>query len=157
MEEYRRAGSQLNYGDFQRSQEITEFFARTGFDLPGPESPLWDENIDYEDVKVKLVQQEGYNLHDFHLYDDRSALLWRKPWLDGAVRELTSGNQRSVEKIRQATEQILLQAEGGDPRVVAVGRTTRAPHSNIRIDFTEDGEEKLLRDVRRHPEEYQEV
>jgi hypothetical protein len=157
MEEYRRAGSQLNYGDFQRSQEITEFFARTGFDLPSPESPLWDENIDYEDVKVKMVQQEGYNLHDFHLYDDRSALLWRKPWLDGAVRELTSGNQRSVEKIRQATEQILLQAEGGDPRVVAVGRTTRAPHSNIRIDFTEDGEEKLLRDVRRHPEEYQEV
>ena len=54
------------------------------------------------------MQQEGYDAHDFNLFDDRSSQLWRKPYVDGAVRELTSGSSRSQEQIRQAVEQMMI-------------------------------------------------
>lgn len=38
------------------------------------DSAALDDNIDYQDVKFKIVQQEGYDEHDFNLFDDRSSL-----------------------------------------------------------------------------------
>jgi hypothetical protein len=55
------------------------------------DAPAYSPDLDYQDVKLKIVQQEGYDAHDFNLFDDRSSQLWRKPYVDGAVRELTSG------------------------------------------------------------------
>jgi hypothetical protein len=59
------------------------------------------------------VQQEGYDAHDFNLFDDRSSELWRKPYVDGAVRELTAGDSRSQEQVRQAVEQMMIAARPG--------------------------------------------
>ena len=61
-------------------------------------------------MKLKILQQEGYDAHDFNLFDDRSSQLWRKPYVDGAVRELTAGDSRTQEQMRQAVEQIMLAA-----------------------------------------------
>jgi len=72
------------------------------------DSPAYSPDLDYQDVKLKIVQQEGYDAHDFNLFDDRSSQLWRKPYVDGAVRELTSGQSRSQEQIRQAVEQMMI-------------------------------------------------
>src|SRR5947209_3326327 len=44
-------------------------------------------------------------------YDDRVALLWRKPYLDGAVRELTAGDDRSVDEMTMAIEQAIAQSK----------------------------------------------
>ena len=67
--------------------------------------------MDYQDVKLKIVQQEGYDAHDFNLFDDRSSELWRKPYVDGAVRELTAGDSRSQEQLRRAVS-----GQVADPR-----------------------------------------
>lgn len=64
--------------------------------------------IDYEDVKAKIVENEGYDMHDFGIFDDRASTLWRKPYVDGAVRELTSGNNKSVEELRRSIEEMIL-------------------------------------------------
>jgi hypothetical protein len=79
--------------------------------------------LDYQDVKLKIVQQEGYDAHDFNLFDDRSSELWRKPYVDGAVRELTAGDSRSQEQLRRAVEQMMLAAGNKNPDV----RTTSLP------------------------------
>ena len=47
----------------------------SGYTLPSWDSPPWDQNLDYEDVKLKILQQEGYDYHDFNYFDDRAALL----------------------------------------------------------------------------------
>jgi len=119
LAEYKQAKTDLSYANYVRSREIAEFFNRTGYHLPEPGSAAYNPDIDYEDVKVKLVMQEGYNLHDFNMFDDRTNLLWRKPYLDGAIRELTSGGSNSVENIRRTVESIMLSSKSGDPRVVA--------------------------------------
>jgi hypothetical protein len=66
------------------------------------------------------VQQEGYDAHDFNLFDDRSSVLWRKPYVDGAVRELTSGDTRSQEKMRQMVERMMSRRELRTPMSVTL-------------------------------------
>jgi hypothetical protein len=122
LEAYNQADTKLDYGDFDRSRQIAEFFSRTGLNLPGPDSALWDPNIDYEDVKLKIIQQEGYDAHDFNIFDDRAALLWRKPYIDGAVRELTSGNDRSAERVRYMVEQMMLAARNPNAKIAVTSQ-----------------------------------
>src|ERR1700712_3335488 len=114
--EWQQAKTQLGYGDYLRSMEIAKFFSRTGFALPDADgSAVLDDNIDYEDVKLKIVQQEGYDEHDFNLFDDRASQLWRKPYVDGAVQELTSGDTRTVDQLRASVEQMMLAAGDRNP------------------------------------------
>ena len=61
LEAWKSARTNLNYGDYQRSQEIAEFFARRGYQLPDADSELWSADLDYEDVKLKIIEEEGYD------------------------------------------------------------------------------------------------
>ena len=61
LKAWKSARTDLNYGDFQRSEEIAEFFARRGYQLPDSDSELWSGILDYEDVKLKIIEQEGYD------------------------------------------------------------------------------------------------
>src|SRR6185312_7724773 len=117
--------------------------------LSHPNSPVYDEALDYQDVKLKIIQQEGYDAHDFNLFDDRASLLWRKPYVDGAVRELTAGNNgRSVEQLRRAVEQLMLAAGNRNPNVRAIQASAQRARSNIRVDVDVDQQEALIKDMR---------
>ena len=150
---YKQAKTSLGFGDYQRSEEIAHFFDRTGLTMPEPGSEAYDPQIDYEDVKVKMLMQEGYDLHDFNIYDDRANMVWRKPYLDGAIRELTSGGNKTVEDTRRAVEEIML-AHDVDSKVVATGHRTDNPYSTVNITYHEKPEERILRDMRQNPEDY---
>jgi hypothetical protein len=80
----------------------------------------YSEVVDYQDLKLKIVQQEGYDAHDFNIFDDRTSEIWRKPYLDGSARELTSGETRSTDQLRQAVEKMILDGRNKQPRVRAV-------------------------------------
>ena len=95
------------------------------------------------------MQQEGYDAHDFNLFDDRSSLLWRKPYVDGAVRELTSGDSRSQEQMRQMIERMMLAAGTENPDVRHTVRKAQRSRVNIKIDAEVDDEQDLLTDIRR--------
>ena len=147
--------TQLDFGNWQRSSEIAAFFARKGIRLPeDPDSPLYDENIDYQDVKAKIVQEEGLDYHDFNIFDDRAALLWRKPYLDGAVRELTAGGSQPVEELRATVERMILARGSKEPDVRVTATASPKQSQNLKIRIHEDSDEEILRDVRRNPEMY---
>jgi hypothetical protein len=111
-----------------------------------PDDDALDPNLDYQDVKLKIVQQEVYDAHDFNLFDDRSSTLWRKPYVDGAVRELTVGESRSQEQLRQAVEQIMIAAGNNNPDVRYTTRKAHRSRANITLDAQEDDEQDLLTD-----------
>jgi len=103
VDAYKKAKTQLDLGDWMRSSEIASFFFKHGFALPDQkDSIVLDDALDYQDVKLKIVQQEGYDAHDFNLFDDRSSVLWRKPYIDGAVRELTRSRPPAATYISRA-------------------------------------------------------
>jgi hypothetical protein len=154
LKDYDQAKTDLSYSDYIRSKQVAETFGKLGFDLPGPGSPLWSEGLDYEDVKLKVVQNEGYDYHDFNIYDDRAAMLWRKPYVDGAVRELTSGGGASTERMRQSVERIIMEGQDKNPGVIASNQVSRNPGSNVNIDVDEQGDKEVMRDIRRNSDEY---
>lgn len=154
LKEYDQASTDLSYSDYMRSKEIAGTFGKLGFDLPGPGSPLWSEGMDYEDVKLKIIQNEGYDYHDFNIYDDRAALLWRKPYVDGAVRELTTGNTPTTERLRQAAERIIIEGKDKNPSVVASSQASLSPGANISMNIDEQGDQEIMRDIRRNSDEY---
>jgi len=156
LAEYAKADTKLGYGDYLRSKEVAQFFESRNVALPeDPNSPLYDPSLDYEDVKLKIVQQEGYDAHDFGLFDDRAALLWRKPCVDSAVRELTGSDRRSVEIIRRSVEEMILQAHDKNPHVSVTSANSKRDSGNVRVDVNLNQEADMLRDMRRNPEEYQ--
>jgi hypothetical protein len=156
---YTAADTKLGFGDFLRSVEISKFFSRTGFAMPdSPDSELMNDALDYQDVKLKIVQQEGYDEHDFNLFDDRASLLWRKPYVEGAVQELTSGDGRSQDQLRSAVETMMIAAgnNNGNPDVRTLSQAAPQSHATVRVDAQIDNEESVLNDMRRNPTEYQE-
>jgi hypothetical protein len=155
VEEFEKADTGLDYGNWLRSKEIADFFSRTGFALPEHGSEAFDEALDYQDVELKIIQQEGYDAHDFNIFDDRASLLWRKPYIDGAVRELTSGDDRSPDQLRRAVEQIMLVANDKKADVRTSVHAGHVNHTNVRVSADIDQTEDLLRDIRRNPEDYQ--
>lgn len=156
LKEYEQAQTDLSYSDYMRSKAVAETFGRLGFNVPGPGSPLWSEGLDYEDVKLKIIQNEGYDYHDFNIYDDRASLLWRKPYLDGAVRELTSTGNGSTERLRQSVERIILEGQDKNPTVVANTQSNLTGGSSSTINVQEQGDEAVLQDIRRNEDEYRE-
>jgi hypothetical protein len=154
-EEFKRAKTRLKLGDYLRSRKISRFFFTRNLHLPEEGSEALDPNLDYQDVKLKIVQQEGYDAHDFNLYDDRSSQLWRKPYVDGAVRELTSGDSRSQEQIRQAVEQMMIGAGNLNPDVRYTTRPAHRSRGNVTVGAEIDDEQDTLKDMRRNPSNYE--
>jgi very-short-patch-repair endonuclease len=154
MAEYKSSGSKLDYGDYIRSREIAQTFTDGQYQIPDIDSPLWSENIDYEDVKLKIIQNEGYDAKDFNIFDDRANVLWRKPYIDGAVRELTGGDRKSLDQNRRMIENILLAAKNRNPEVSITSNasTTSIGATNVRIE--KNDHDDLVKDLRRNPQKY---
>lgn len=123
--------------------------------VPEAGSQTYSQDLDYEDLKLKIVQQEGYDAHDFNIFDDRTAEIWRKPYLDGSARELTSGDDRSTEQLRQAVEKMILSGRNTRPRVRAVVHPARTSAADVRVTADIDHEEDLLRDARGNTDNYE--
>jgi PAB1-binding protein PBP1 len=94
-------------------------------------------------------------MHDFNIFDDRAALLWRKPWTDGMARELTSGDNRSVDELREAVEKMILTKRDRNPKVVAQQHPSMQDQGTIRIDVEEDNEKEVLKDIKKNREYYE--
>jgi len=154
LDRFKKATTKLDYGDYERSLEISDFFAKTGLSVPESDSALWDPNIDYEDVKLKIIEMEGRDYHDFNIFDDRASLLWRKPYVDGAVQELTSGNDRSEEQIRRQVERLMLAAKNPNANPFTSGHPSQDSRGSATINVNVDQTEELLKDMRRNPENY---
>lgn len=122
--------------------------------LPDEDSEALNSDLDYQDVKLKIVQNEGYDAHDFNIFDDRSNVLWRKPYVDGAVRELTTGDNRSQEQIRQAVEQMMIAAGNANPDVRYTTRKAQRSRANVTVTAHVDDEDDVITDMRRNPEDY---
>ena len=117
-------------------------------------SDVFSPNLDYEDVKLKILQLEGYDAKDFNIFDDRSNTLWRKPYIDGAVRELTAGTNRTLEANRQIIESMLLASNNRDPKVTMTSSVSRTSSGNTKVDIERDDHDNLIQNMRRNPELY---
>lgn len=145
----------LNFGDWERSKEIAGLFFKRKLALPeNANSSVYDSNIDYEDVKLKILEEEGYDYHDFNIFDDRASVLWRKPYIDGAVRELTAGNDSKTEEdLRKRVEKLIKSAHDRNPKARVVSQASRRDRTSVHVEIDENPD--LRKDIRRNREDYE--
>jgi hypothetical protein len=61
-----------------------------GYHVPGKDWVGWDKGVEIEDVKAIFLRSEGYDNHDFNIWNDRMVTLQRKPYLKGSHEYLLS-------------------------------------------------------------------
>jgi len=105
------------YADWYRAKEIQEYFQ--SHKLPGTKWIGWDPRVDLEDIKMKYVRQEGYDFHDFDLWEDRLYAMTRKPYLDEALEDIDMDDYNQTPEQVQERLQSLLEAYGADSIFIA--------------------------------------
>lgn len=103
MEEYRttRASGQKYSDWYKTSVLLPEIAQEVG--LPGADFVGWDPRVDLEDIKLKVVQNEGLDKFQFNLWQNREKAAAYKPYLDEAAEDLEqplqTNNQTEIENL----------------------------------------------------------
>lgn len=86
-----------NYGDWYRRTKLL-----AEIPLPGPDWVGWHPSVDLEDVKLRLVQTMGEDMHEYDLWPSRAQALVNKPYINEATlapfygqEQLTEGEMRN--------------------------------------------------------------
>lgn len=70
-----------------REMEVSQYFAHKS--IPRADWIGFNPAVDLEDVKLKYIESEGMNYHDFGIYPSRASYMARKPYIDEqAVQDL---------------------------------------------------------------------
>lgn len=91
-------GGAIPYDEWIRQKKAEEYFS--SHSLPGADWLGWHPSVDLEDVKMKAVQMEGLDFHDFDLWGSRERALAQKPYIN---EELIKEMQANAD-LRQMTE-----------------------------------------------------
>jgi len=83
-----------SYADYARRQEMEQYFDRNP--LPAANWVGFNPAVDLEDVKLKYVNQEGLDYHDFNIYPSRASFAPRKPYITDADVEFANTESQSM-------------------------------------------------------------
>ena len=117
------------YADWYRQKEIQGYFET--HKLPDEGWIGWDPRVDLEDVKMKFVRQEGYDFHDYDLWEDRLYAMTRKPYLNEATNQLSMESSESPENVQARLRQLL---QSYDPDMVTVIPTLNGGRVDLTIN-----------------------
>jgi len=106
MEKYEKQKyKKESYADWARRKELEEYFNE--HPLPGPDFVGFDPRVDLEDVKLKVVNMAGQDMHDFNLWQSRDKQLARKPYLEGSEAKVTGEVQYSEAEMKARLAEVL--------------------------------------------------
>ena len=89
-----------SYASYMRRQEMEEWKSKNK--VPDANWVGFNPAVDIEDVKLKYIEEEGLDYHDFSIYPSRASYLHRKPYItDGDVAQMQVENY-SEENVRLA-------------------------------------------------------
>jgi hypothetical protein len=85
---------QEGYGDwYRRTKLLTEMP-----NIPGPDWVGWHPSVDLEDIKLKLVENMGADMHEYDLWPSRAHAMQNKPYInDEAIRPIMGTRQSAIE------------------------------------------------------------
>ena len=95
-----------SYADWYRRTKLLEKKLE-GRPLPGPDWIGFSPLIDLDDIKMKIVSEEGKNAFDYDLWPDRLRNIARRPIISEAADELRK--TRTVDEVRRNIDELLSQ------------------------------------------------
>jgi hypothetical protein len=128
--ETRLAGE--SYADWYRRVKLLEKELE-GRALPGPDWVGWHPAVDLDDVKMKIVQDEGKNAYDYDLWPDRLRAVARRPRIAKAAEALEE--KLSPERLRSRIMDVL---SANNIRATHVSLVPKSGDSLIDLQLQED-------------------
>ena len=112
------------YADWSRRKEVSSYFKEEA-SLPGPNWAGWHPHVDLEDVKLKIVDNLGEDIHDYNLWESRQRELVRKPYITeepltaetkhpSELAKAIEGTLRDVLKLKNVQVQVIPAPAGQD-------------------------------------------
>lgn len=80
-------GTDISYSDWMRLKVIREYFQ--AWKMPDASFVGFDPRVDLEEVKYKVAQKEGIDVHDIGMWESVETGMSRKPYLDQAAQEMS--------------------------------------------------------------------
>lgn len=127
-----------SYPDWYRRTKLLEE-SLEGRGLPGPDWVGWHPAVELQDIKLKIVQNEGHNMFDYDLWPDQARNVARRPAIAEAAEELQeSFGQVSESELRGQINAILAQNNVRGASVFIRPSTKNTMTFNIEQDRTEE-------------------
>lgn len=135
-----------NYPDWYRRTKILPQ-KLAGKSLPGPDWTGMHPGVDLDDIKLKLVEREGLDMHDFDLWPDRQRSLPYKPYLDSSLDAISQ--KFSESEIRDRLDQLFNAKNIQGHYSITEGNATDGQNSvTIKVDHNRSREAiQLLKDA----------
>ena len=133
---------------FRRTRAIPSRLA--GQALPGADFVGYHPGVDLEDIKLKLVQNLGFDMHDFNLWPSNQMNLARRPFInDQAIEELSPDNNMGPNEIRSRIRDLLSEFNVEDASISIAMYPSDEPGYNVNLDVSEDRSEDMKEAYRR--------
>ena len=119
------------YGDWYRRTKLL-----SGVPLPGLDWVGWHPSVDLEDIKLKVVQNLGEDMHEYDLWASRAQDMQNKTYINNdAVQAVMEPEQLDDNEIQSRLEQ-LFNIRGISGNVFT--RNTMSGRSTLNIDIQQD-------------------
>jgi len=143
-EQYRaQAGPNQSYADWYKTRELGDYFDT--HPLPRPNWVGWHPEVDLQDVKLKMIENEGRDLQDYGLWDSQQRMLARKPYIDNGTIEPVQHSPLMNTRIMRS-----LSARHGLPPPQVHQYTYYSPFPRTDIDYTmNDSRQGEIEDLQR--------
>ena len=92
-----KSGGTVGYADWMRGKMLEKYFKH--YKLPSKNFVGFNPNVDLEDVKLKMVQAEGMDIHDFNLWESREQNITQMPYIDRAVDQLGDWKRANLSEV----------------------------------------------------------
>lgn len=129
------------YGDWFRRTIIVQQAAMEG-GLPGPDWVGWHPAVDLDDIKLKIIQKEGLDIHDFDLWESDARAAAHRDFFDDAAEELveteTPKDGRTESEVQAQVEEIFADLGiSGQVHVYALESNNEENTYKIMLDLSE--------------------
>jgi len=131
------------FPDYIRAKRLESYFDESPFDAPKADWIGYHPGVAMDDVKLKVVQAQGLDYHDFDLWENDERMAARKPYLDEAANDLMSPSI-----MREDILQSLTALRLNDLNVEIV--PTTGDQTRITLDVGTNRRKELDREMKRY-------
>lgn len=145
LKAYSRHGAEgESFADYMRKAEMVDWLQKN--DVPQPDWIGFNPAVDTEDIKLKYLETEGLDYHDFGIYPSRASYIHRKPYITaddmqfigiyhGALGHAQDGLREAMNLISNPYSNVSHQIQGGNRMTSYAQLDLTQEHAYIPTDF----------------------
>jgi hypothetical protein len=133
-----------SYADwYRRTQLLTEELSNRA--LPGPDWVGWHSGVDLNNLKLKIVENLGRDIHDFDLWPSDQQVVARQPFINKeAIEALAPENTLHPDEIRGRLRELLTSMEMENLDITVALYPSNKPEYNVNLDIAHDRSEEIM-------------